>query len=150
MQLSKFSDYSIRVLIFLAVNPDRLCTIEEIADNYAISREHLRKIVHNLTTTGIVAGKRGRGGGLKLAMAPEDINIGTVLRQTEESYLLVECFDPDEQSCRLAGACKLAWVLHEALTAFLQVLDRYTLADLLDVGPPLLERLGMQEAAGRA
>ncbi len=145
MQLSKFSDYSLRVLIYLGAKKDGLSTIEEIAERYDISKEHLRKIVHNLTTTGVVEGKRGRGGGLRLAKAPEEINVGEILRQTEESYLLVECFAPGSNGCQIAGACRLAWILHEALTAFLEVLDRYTLADILSVGQPLMERLGFAE-----
>ncbi len=145
MQLSKFSDYSLRVLIYLGAKKEGLSTIEEIAERYDISKEHLRKIVHNLTTTGVVEGKRGRGGGLRLAKAPEEINVGEILRQTEESYLLVECFAPANNGCQIAGACRLAWILHEALTAFLEVLDRYTLADILSVGQPLMERLGLAE-----
>jgi len=146
MQLSKFSDYSLRVLIYLGSKPEGLSTIEEIAERYGISKEHLRKIVHNLTTTGIVAGKRGRGGGLKLALPPEKINVGEVIRQTEESFTLVECFSPGAEPCRISGACRLAWMVHEALTAFLQVLDKYTLADIISVGAPLQEKLGLLEA----
>ncbi|MEO1192022.1 MAG: Rrf2 family transcriptional regulator [Pseudomonadota bacterium] len=145
MQLSKFTDYSFRVLIYLGSKPDSLSTIEEIAERYEISREHLRKIVHNLTTSGIVEGKRGRRGGLRLALAPEAINIGDLVRQTEENFALVDCFDPDGPGCRISGACQFAWMLHEGLSAFLQVLDKYTLADILAVGQPLHERLGLVE-----
>ncbi|GAB5469787.1 MAG: Rrf2 family transcriptional regulator [Rhodospirillales bacterium] len=151
MQLSKFTDYSLRVLIYLGSKPEGLSTIEEIALRYDISREHLRKIVHNLTTSGVVEGKRGRRGGLRLAMAPADIVIGDIVRQTEENFALVECFDKGGAGCKIAGTCRLAWMLHEALTAFLAVLDRYTLADVLTAGgQPLLERLGLIEADARA
>ncbi len=145
MQLSKFTDYALRVLIYLGSKGDERSTIEEIASRYAISKEHLRKIVHHLTSSGVVEGKRGRGGGLRLARPPEEISVGEVVRAAEENFALVECFARDGEPCRISGACRFAWMLHEALTAFLQVLDRYTLADIISVGPPLLTQLGLME-----
>ncbi len=148
MQLSKFTDYSLRVLIFLGSKGETRSTIEEIAESYAISKEHLRKVVHHLALSGVVESKRGRGGGLRLARPPAEISIGEVVRQSEENFALVECFAPeDEQPCKISGTCRFAWMLHEALTAFLEVLDRYTLADILSVGSPLLQRLGLEEQA---
>ncbi len=150
MQLSKFTDYALRVLIYLGCKGDGRSTIDEIATHYGISKEHLRKIVHHLTTSGVVEGKRGRGGGLRLAYPPSEISVGEVVRQAEENFALVECFTPGEEVCRISGACRFAWMLHEALTAFLQVLDRYTLADIIAVGAPLRERLGLEGSPVRA
>ncbi len=131
MQLTRYSDYSLRVLIFLAVRPDRLTTIEEIANAYGVSRAHLMKVVRNLGRAGFVDTVRGRGGGFRLALRPEDINIGDVVRQTEERMDLVECFDPTANQCRIDSVCGLHGVLEEALEAFLATLDGYTLADLV-------------------
>lgn len=148
MQLSKFTDYSLRVLIYLGSKGEARSTIEEIAESYAISKEHLRKVVHQLALSGVVDSKRGRSGGLKLARAASEISIGEVVRQSEENFALVECFAPEEDApCKISGACRFAWMLHEALTAFLAVLDRYTLADILSVGSPLRQRLGLEEQA---
>lgn len=145
MQLSKFTDYALRVLIYLGGKGESRSTIEEIAESYGISKEHLRKVVHHLALSGVIESKRGRGGGLRLARPASEISIGEVVRQSEENFALVECFAPDEaQPCKISGACRFAWMLHEALTAFLGVLDRYTLADILSVGPALLERLGLE------
>ncbi len=145
MQLSKFTDYSLRVLIYLGCKGEARSTIEEIADRYAISKEHLRKIVHHLALSGVIESKRGRGGGLRLARPAAEISIGEVVRSCEENFALVECFAPDDEPCKIAGTCRFAWMLHEALTAFLEVLDRYSLADILSVGAPLMERLGLSE-----
>ncbi|MGH7287001.1 MAG: Rrf2 family transcriptional regulator [Myxococcota bacterium] len=131
MQLTRYSDYSLRVLIYLALDPERLVTIEDIARSYDISRAHLMKVVHQLGLRGYVETVRGRGGGLRLARRPDDIRIGEVVRSTEENLNLVECFDPASSRCVIEPACGLRQVLHEALAAFLAVLDRYTLADLV-------------------
>ena len=131
MQLTLYSDYSLRVLIYLAVDSDRLATIEEIARSYGISKAHLTKVVHQLGVRGYVQTVRGRGGGLRLARRPEEIGIGEVIRATEEKMSLVECFEPGTSRCAIETACGLRPVLREALVAFLGVLDRYTLADLV-------------------
>jgi Rrf2 family nitric oxide-sensitive transcriptional repressor len=131
LQLTRYSDYSLRVLIYLALAPDRLATIEEIARSYRISKAHLMKVVHQLGLRGWVETVRGRGGGLRLAREPEAIRVGEVVRATEGSLALVECFEPAEGRCAIESACGLRPVLHEALAAFLAVLDRYTLADLV-------------------
>ncbi len=94
----------------------------------------------------MIEGKRGRSGGLRLARPAAEISIGEVVRQTEENFALVECFAPGEEACKISSACRFAWMLHEALTAFLQVLGRYSLADILSVRQTLLERLGLDEA----
>ena len=131
MQLTRYSDYSLRVLIYLALDPERLVTIEEIAQSYGISKAHLMKVVHQLGLNGYVETVRGRGGGLRLARRPEEITVGEVIRSTEENMALVECFDPESSQCAIEPACGLRSVLHEALAAFLAVLDRHTLGDLV-------------------
>ena len=131
MQLTRYSDYSLRVLMYLALDPERLVTIEEIAQSYGISKAHLMKVVHQLGLRGYVDTVRGRGGGLRLGRRPEEIRVGEVVRSTEENMALVECFEPASSQCAIEPACGLRSVLHEALAAFLGVLDRYTLADLV-------------------
>jgi Rrf2 family nitric oxide-sensitive transcriptional repressor len=131
MQLTTYTDYSLRVLMYLAVHGGELATIEEIADAYAISRGHLMKVVHQLGLAGYVETVRGRGGGLRLARKPEQIRIGDVVRRTEDNMVLVECFDPKEGNCRIEPACGLRLVLKEALERFFRTLDGYTLADLV-------------------
>src|SRR5512144_2872625 len=101
MQLTRYSDYSLRVLMYLAVRPDHLATIEEISDAYGISRAHLMKVVHQLGRAGLLETVRGRGGGMRLAQAPERISIGGVVRRTEDKLALVECFEPKTSECRI-------------------------------------------------
>ena len=141
MQLTRYSDYSLRVLIYLAVRPDRRATIEEIAQAYGISRAHLMKVVHQMGRAGFLETLRGRGGGFRLARAPEDITVGDVIRYTEDKLDLVECFDPETSHCRIEPVCGLRGVLEEALDAFLKTLDRHTLADLVARRRKPLDRL---------
>ncbi len=131
MHLTRFSDNALRCLTYLAVHPGETATIGEIARRMALSEDHLIKVVQRLARLGYVETMRGRGGGVRLIRAPESINIGEVVRETEESFRLVECFDPVSNTCPIAPACTLATALDEALSAFLGVLDRYTLADLV-------------------
>lgn len=130
MQLTRFSDYSLRALIYLGINRHRRCTIREIAEAYGISENHLTKLIHHLGRKGFVATTRGRNGGLELARPASEINLGEVFRATEGNFNLVECF-ADTNTCPIAGPCVLSRVLDEALQAFLEVLDRHTLEDLL-------------------
>jgi Rrf2 family nitric oxide-sensitive transcriptional repressor len=130
MQLTRYADYSLRVLIHLAVTPKPLATIQEIAGAYGISHAHLMKVVQHLSALGLVETVRGRSGGLRLARPPEDVNVGRLVRDTEENLALVECFR-DDGHCAIESMCLLRRALHEALDAFLAVLDRYTLADLI-------------------
>lgn len=132
MQLTLYTDYSLRVLLYLGLNPREMSTIGDIADSYRISRNHLVKVVHNLAIQGFVNTTRGRGGGLGLARSPDAINIGDVVRHTEVNFHLVECFDRERNTCPIAAACILKSALHEAQKAFMAVLDGYTLADILD------------------
>ena len=126
MKLTLFTDYSIRVLLHLAARPERLCSIAEVAQAYRISQNHLMKVVNDLARSGYIDSVRGRGGGIRLDKPPADINIGVLVRHTEEGFNLVDC-----GSCALAPACGMTGVLKEALGAFLAVLDRYSLADLM-------------------
>lgn len=130
MRLTTFSDYALRVLTYAGTAGERLITIEETAEAYNISRAHLMKVVNILTKTGYLKGVRGRSGGITLAKRPEDINLAAVVRATEPDFALVECFATGNQ-CIITGCCRLPNVLNEALNAFIAVLDRYTLADLM-------------------
>lgn len=129
MRLTTFSDYALRVLMLAAAERPRLITIDETAALYDISRAHLMKVVHVLVKQGYLRGIRGRSGGFTLQKAPEDINLGAVLRITEPDFTLVECFSP-ENGCILSNQCKLPNLLNEGLNAFVSVFDRHTLADL--------------------
>ncbi len=129
MRLTTFSDYTVRMLIYLAVRPGVLCTISEIADSYGIAANHLAKVVHQAAQAGEVQTVRGQRGGLRLARAPEAINIGAVLRRTEPDLQIVPCFGAGH-ACAIQPVCVLQGALGNALAAFLAVLDRVTLADL--------------------
>jgi Rrf2 family transcriptional regulator, nitric oxide-sensitive transcriptional repressor len=130
MRLTNFSDYALRVLLFAAARPDQLITIEETAKVYGISKAHLMKVVNQLTRSGYLKAVRGRSGGLALAMRPNRIRLGDVVRETEPDFAMVECFGSDNH-CRITPRCKLRGVLREALGAFMATLDGYTLADLV-------------------
>lgn len=130
MRLSLFSDYSIRVLLFGAVKEGPF-PLHEVADAYNISRHHLVKVVNHLTKKGYLSTRRGRGGGIELSMRPDDIQIGYLVRGTERSTPLVECFEPKTNTCPISGSCGLRGALSQAVSAFYDTLDRYTLADLL-------------------
>lgn len=129
MQLTRFSDYALRVLMFAHAAGDRLVTIEEIADTYDISRAHLMKVVNALTRAGYLTAVRGRYGGVRLAMPATDIVLGDVVRATEPDFALVECFGSGNQ-CIITKCCKLQGVLRVALDAFLAVLDQQTLESI--------------------
>lgn len=132
MKLTTFTDYSLRVLIYLASRPGQRATIAEVAQAFAISEHHLVKVVHFLGQQGWLLNVRGKGGGLELGMEPERVRVGQVVRQTEGEVKVAECFNEFGVSdCRIADCCRLRGVLGEAVTAFYAVLDRYTLADLV-------------------
>ena len=148
MRLSTFSDYSLRVLMYLGVQTDRLTTISEIAATHEISENHLMKVVHQLGRSGYIETVRGKGGGMRLARAPKHIVLGEVIRQTEGDIAMVECFT-DSLSCRLQSACRLRGILGEALSAMFLVLDGYTLADLLEKPQEHLIAIGWRERTPR-
>ncbi|MBP0116807.1 MAG: Rrf2 family transcriptional regulator [Candidatus Nitrotoga sp.] len=131
MQLTKFTDYSLRTLLYLGEHPDELITIKEISDYYGIVHSHLTKVVHLLSTSGYVHGVRGRNGGIRLAKPPQDIMIGAVVRATEENLFVLECFDPKKQFCRLLPGCKLKNGINAAYKAFFSVLDNVSLKDVI-------------------
>ena len=130
MRLSTFSDYSLRVLMYLGAQPDRLATIAEIASSHGISESHLMKVVHQLGRGGFIETVRGKGGGIRLAQAAKDIVLGDVIRHTENDFALAECL-AGSTACRIQGACCLNSILDQAVKALFLVLDGYTLADLL-------------------
>jgi Rrf2 family nitric oxide-sensitive transcriptional repressor len=130
MRLTLHTDYALRMLMVLALDPVRPHTIEDISTRYGISKNHLMKVAQTLVQAGLVDSLRGRGGGLRLAREPGLIHLGDVVRATEDGFSLVECFGPDNQ-CIVSAACGLRNPLREALAAFLGVLDRYTIADLV-------------------
>lgn len=132
MKLTAFTDYSLRVLLYLAARPERRATIAEIAQAFDVSEHHLTKVVHFLGRHDWLATLRGKGGGLGLAAAPSDIVIGRVVRATEGEARPAECFGAAPTQCRIAPACRLRGVLAEAVQAFYGVLDGVTLADLVD------------------
>lgn len=132
MRLTLYTDYSLRVLLYLgAKNPEELSTIQSISDAYGISKNHLMKVTHELGKMGYVETVRGRGGGIRLALNPEDINIGKLVRQTEEDFYLVECFNPDSIGCVISPVCTLKGALNKALHAYIAVLDEYNLSYFL-------------------
>ena len=124
MQLTRHTDYALRVLIHLAVTPTGRATIPEVAEAYALSRNHLMKVVHHLGQGGFILTQRGRGGGFTLAHAPEAIRLGDVVRHTETDMNLADC-----AGCGLRAACGLSGILKAATTAFLAVLDQHSLTD---------------------
>lgn len=130
MKLTLHSDYSLRVLLYLAHSPDRLVGTEEIATSYGISKHHLVRVVQTLAESGFIEVKTGRSGGARLAKEPSEINLGEVVRHTEQSFRMVECFDRETNTCPIVAICGLHSKLGEALEAFLAVLDRFTLADV--------------------
>ncbi|MDP2780435.1 Rrf2 family transcriptional regulator [Devosia sp.] len=130
MRLTQFTDYALRLLIYAAAYSDRLVTIEETAAVYGISRNHLMKVANLLTRHDFLRAVRGRTGGFMLARAPESIGLGHVVRSTEPDFSIVECFR-DTYQCSLTPSCRLKGILGTALAAFLNEMDRHTLADLV-------------------
>ena len=130
MQLTRFTDYAYRVLIYLAREPDGLATIDEIAASYDISRNHLMKVVHRLSTAGYIETVRGKGGGMRLARPARQIPLGRVARDMEENMHIVQCLENGFRNCTLLPSCVLKTALVEARDNFLKTLDRYSLADL--------------------
>ena len=141
MKLTLYSDYALRLLMYVAVRQGKLATIQEVADAYGISKNHLMKVAFELGRQGYLETVRGRGGGLRLARAPEKIGVGEVVRAMEEDFTLVECFDPAANRCVISGPCRLRGVLSGALKAYFAVLDDYTLADLAVQNSPLIRVL---------
>ncbi|MGR9048067.1 Rrf2 family transcriptional regulator [Halobacillus faecis] len=145
MRLKKYTDYALRVLIFTASKRDgELANKKEISEVFRISENHLGKIIHELNKLELIETHRGRSGGIRLAKKPAEINIGNVVRAMEDDFHLLECFDCATNYCVITPACTLKGVLHEALRAFLTVLDQYTLEDLLTNKQELRELMGLK------
>lgn len=140
MHITRYTDYALRVLIYLGTKGDELSTIKEIANRFQISKNHLMRVVHDLQLKGYVETIRGKNGGLRLRLRPEDVNIGRVVRDMEPNLTLAECFGTGN-ACLITPACELKHVLYRALQAFLGVLDDCTLSDLLAQQRPDLARL---------
>lgn len=131
MQITYHSDYSLRLLIYLSIYPNRLVSTEEVSKAYNISKNHLVRVAQTLHKNGFVNLYPGRSGGIKLARVPEDIVIGDVVRCTEPNFHLVECFDRENNTCSIVPVCGLKSILYKAVEAFLDVLSQYTLADVI-------------------
>ena len=132
MKLTTFSDYTLRVLMYLAVERDGLATITEIAAAYGISDNHLMKVVHQLARAGVIETVRGKGGGIRLLLDPADIRLGQIVRASEGNSPIVECLSGEPGGCRITPACRLAPILVRAFDALYQTLDEYSLADLVE------------------
>ncbi len=132
MQLTLYTDYSLRVLLYLGQRPDERITITQISEYFDISRNHLVKVVHNLGKLKLIHTIRGKNGGMLLAQEPKDINIAAVVRSIEPHMNLLECFDDKTNTCRITNECKLKRILFKAKKSFLDVIKSYTLADLLE------------------
>ena len=135
MRLTDYTDYTLRVLMFCALNPARSVTIAELAASHAVSKNHLMKIVNDLARQGLLQTTRGRGGGLRLLKPASEIRIGDVVRQTETDFRLVECFDASHNACTLTAQCQLKQVFTVALRSYLAELDKVTLADVTAATP---------------
>jgi Rrf2 family transcriptional regulator, nitric oxide-sensitive transcriptional repressor len=135
VRLAEYTDYTLRVLMYCAANPERLITIAELAQRHGVSKNHLMKIVNDLARQGILETTRGRGGGLRLLKKPGDIRVGDVVRNSETDFRLVECFDRRSDTCTLTPSCRLRGLLGTALRAYFRELDAATLADITGAAP---------------
>ncbi len=143
MRLTRYTDFSLRVLIHLALHEDRLCSIGEISRTYEISHNHLMKVVNALSRDGFIETVRGRSGGMRLARSADQISVGEVVRRTEEGFELAEC-----SGCLLSPACGLSGVLVEGMNAMLAVFDSHTIADLLGDKAAIRRLMGRQAPLG--
>lgn len=146
MQLSAFSDYSLRALMHAALRNPELVTIDEVAAAFDISRNHLVKVVHHLGIHGYLSTRRGVGGGFTLARPAKEISLGAVVRQTEGNKAVVDCRDRNSELCRIFPVCRMKAILNEAASVFFEALDRYTLADLVRTPSPMKQLLQINSA----
>lgn len=146
MRLTSFTDYCLRALMFVALKGEELATIDEIAEHHQINRNHVVKVVFRLSQLGYLQTSRGKGGGIRLADEPARLNLGKLIRQTEQDFTLVECFQNRDCLCVIEPACLLKKALRAALAAFFEVLDDYTLADLVKPSRNLVRLLAIPRA----
>ena len=145
MNLKKYTDYGLRVLLFAGMKEnDELVNIKEISEVFNISQHHLGKIVHELNKLELIETIRGRNGGIRLAKPAEEINVGIVVRQLENDFAMLECFDKGQNHCVISPGCTLKHVVNRALHAFFKVLDEYTLKDLIHNEEELKELMGIR------
>jgi Rrf2 family nitric oxide-sensitive transcriptional repressor len=130
MQLTTFTSYGLRTLMYLAAQPDRMCSVREIAEQYVISRNHLVKVAHRLAQLGYITSSKGKGGGIRLAENSATLKIGDLVRSLEPHMHIVECFSKETNSCKITNSCKLKHYLFEANESFVETLNHYTLADV--------------------
>lgn len=140
MQLTLFTDYALRSLIYLAAHPERSSSVKEISEHYGISRNHLVKIVHKMATMGLIESSKGKGGGIKLINDPATMRLGDIVRSME-SMDIVECFNKDTNTCRISEVCRLKHFLFEASQNFIQTLNKYTLQDAAANSHMILSKL---------
>ena len=131
MYLSKFTDYSFRILMYLGNNPDKLSTVDELSSILGLSTHHVKKIVYKLSKNNYISSLKGRNGGIKLGMDPKDINLGNLLEITEDNLDILECFSIENNTCSLNNCCKLKPIINDALESFKLELSKYTLDDIL-------------------
>ena len=129
MQLTIFTDYGLRTLMFLAAHREKLCNVREVADHYGVSYNHLVKVVHKLAQLGYVESIKGKGGGIRLAKGAEKHRLGDLVRALEPNMDIVECFNRDANTCRVSGSCQLKHILFDAKQAFVESLNKYALQD---------------------
>jgi Rrf2 family nitric oxide-sensitive transcriptional repressor len=130
MQLTQFTDYSLRALIYIALKKD-ICTVKDITEAYIISNNHMIKIIHNLAKLGLIKTTRGKNGGISMAANSLDVNLGALILKLESNFDLVPCFNKEKANCFIAPVCTLKNILHEAQNAFMNVLNQFTLADIV-------------------
>lgn len=148
MRMTLHTDYALRMLIYMAARSNPVCTVNDVAEAYGLSRNHLLKVAQTLRDIGLVETTRGRAGGIRLAKAPEAIGVGALVRATEAEFSLAECMQAQgDTCCAISPACRLKGMLHEALAAFLAVLDKYTLADIVRNRATLGPLLGLDATA---
>ncbi len=131
MQLTIFTDYGLRTLMFLAARPEQICNVREISEYYGISRNHLVKVAHRLSQLGLVESSKGKGGGLRLAVRAADVRLGDLVMLLEPNMTLVECFDKETNRCRITDGCRLKHYLFDANKSFVESLNRQTLQDTI-------------------
>lgn len=130
MQLTRFTDYGLRCLMYLAARPNELSSVKEIADHYGISRNHLVKIVHRLSQLGYIETSKGKGGGIRLAPDAHNLRLGDLVLQLEPNMDMVECFNPHTNTCRITDSCRLKHYLFDATRDFIEKLNKYKLSDI--------------------